>query len=227
MKVLRFEEAIDKENPVLDLDIATGSVNIVTHDLLTAVIVAEVDSDDITVTQQANILRVRSHANDMETNWVERLFNGRWQNRTRLTIHIPAHCEIQARTNTGQLHINGIAAPVSARMNTGELTLTDIGGPIYAKVLTGKLSYQGSLSDDHHRFEAITGNIEFRLHKEPNTQISASVVTGKVKCRLPLQNRKENNHLTGSSVRGLLGNGNGHLKAKVITGSIQLAQTAV
>jgi len=121
-----------------------------------------------------------------------------------------------------KLNIADLEAPVTARVITGKAKLENLNGPIYAKTITGNLQYKGTLPDAHHRFEAITGKVQLTLLKEPNAIFDARTTTGKISCGFPLTQQKESRHFTGGRMSGKLGNGAGHIKARVVTGSLQL-----
>src|SRR5690606_15332121 len=125
--------------------------------------------------------------------------------KAELIIELPAHCPVQAKTVTGALKIEGIAAPVSARVVTGQLTLRYIDGPIYAKTSTGQLTYSGTLTDESHRFETTTGEIVLTGPETVNAQLSAQAGTGSLSCKLPLSDRREERHLVGGKLWGTLG----------------------
>ncbi|KAA3665041.1 MAG: hypothetical protein DWQ04_02660, partial [Chloroflexi bacterium] len=72
------------------------------------------------------------------------------------------------------------------------------------------------------RFEAITGKVQLKLTKEPNATFDARTTTGNIHCNLPLTEQKESRHFTGGRISGKLGSGEGHIKARVVTGSLQL-----
>jgi DUF4097 and DUF4098 domain-containing protein YvlB len=114
-------------------------------------------------------------------------------------------------------------APITTHVITGKTKLTDLGGPIYAKSVTGFLSYNGYLSEENHRFETTTGDLQLRLTKEPNAHMDMKTVTGRVHCGFPLTNERQQSHVVGRKITGTLGAGTGHIKARVVTGNLSVA----
>lgn len=225
MKQLHFEETISAKNGVLDVDVDCGHVEIVAAEGTAVTITAEVENSHVTVNRVDNTVYVRARRDHEETkgiSWLTHLLNGGRQNKVHLTIRVPAHCEIKAKTVTGHLLVNGVDAAVTARLTTGKATLANISGPIYAKLVTGKLLYEGVLSNADHRFETTTGAICLRLRKEPNAHLDAATTTGSVQCNFPLSGQKQQNFMIGRRLRGVLGSGEGHIKARIVTGSFQL-----
>lgn len=142
------------------------------------------------------------------------------QPKADLIIHLPATCEIEAKTVTGSLDVEGVQAPVTGRVITGKMHMKDIQGPIYAKTVTGKLHYAGELTAENHRFETVTGEIRLTLPHTTDARLTAYTTTGKLRCLLPLAERQEQKHFVGGKLRGVLGSGAGQIKVKVTTGNL-------
>lgn len=225
METLFFEELLPEKEGLLNVDVKIGHVSIQPHDGRTVSVTAEIENSTVTVTREGSTIYVTSRPEKNQTSnpsLFNRLFQSGFNSKAFLTIYVPADCEIKARTTTGELFVSGIDAPVTARVTTGKAKLSDIGGPIYAKLITGKLTYNGILANSDHRFEAVTGSINLRLHKEPNAQLDASTATGSIHCGFALSKANRNRHFTGSRLRGILGSGDGHIKAVVTTGELRL-----
>ncbi len=235
MKSYHFEEAVSAKKGFLDVFVEIGTVKIVPSNTSaandeTAVIVDAVAKHmEISVVSEGNKVFVLVEKDDSWHNWDQKLM--RWLNndhpKAELTIQVPENCEVNAKTITGKLSINDLNAPVTTRVVTGTTKLANLSGPIYAKTVTGKLSYDGFLTNEHHRFEATTGNVLLNLSKEPNAHLDAKAVTGRIQCDYPLAKMQENGRLTGSRLTGILGSGEGHIKARVVTGSVQVASMQV
>lgn len=225
MKSLYFQEEFP-DACKLDVDLEVGSVEIKAHNGRYIAVAVEYENMEIDVQRQGNTMFVRAevdHNSHEATSWLEKLLS--WSHhKARFTIKVPVDCEINSSTITGKTAVSDINAPVTIRTTTGSTLLANIGGPIYAKTITGKLDYNGILTDDQHRFETTTGSICLRLRKEPNAMVDASTTTGKLHIDFPLHKRSENNHITGGRVKGMLGSGNGRIKAKIITGSLSVLQ---
>jgi len=223
MKELYFEEQFSEETGFLDVWVEVGSVEIRPGNSRVVTVEAEVENCIVTVHEKDNTVFVESHvAKENQGGWLERIANGNMQTKANLIIHVPPTCEIKAKTITGKLDIREINAPISAKVTTGKASLVDIGGPIYAKLVTGKLNYEGILVNGNHRFETTTGSIHLCLAKEPNAQLNAATTTGSLHCDFPLSNEQRNMRYSGGKIRGTLGSGEGKLKVKTTTGSLNV-----
>lgn len=225
MKSLYFQEEFP-DSCKLDVDLEVGSVEIKAHNGRYISVEVAYENMEINVQRRGNTLFVRAevdHNSNEATSWLEKLLS--WSHhKARFTIKVPVECEINSNTITGKTAVSDINAPVTIRTTTGTTLLANIGGPIYAKTITGKLDYDGILVDDQHRFETVTGSIRLRLHKEPNAMFDGSTTTGKLRCDFPLHKKSETNYLTGGRVKGMMGSGNGRIKAKITTGSLSILQ---
>ena len=220
MKHVQFVEPAN-EIVRLDVMVETGSVTIRPSASKEIIIDATYRHMDVWVEQRDNSLVVRAEQDETFLQKASRLFRND-QPKATLIIQVPASCEINAKTITGQLDITGIQAAVTGRVITGRLHLTDIDGPIYAKTIAGKLRYTGGLSEDKHRFETITGDLQLTLPLDTGATLSAATTTGKIRCRLLLTHLQKQPGFIGEKLQGTLGSGAGYIKAKVTTGNLLL-----
>lgn len=218
MKTVQFVEPVDEQTK-LDVMVEIGSVTIRPSAQKEIHIEASYRHMDVWVEHQANTVIVRAEQEEGFRQRLGRLFSSD-QPRADLIIHLPAYCEIYAKTVTGSLDIEGAQAPVTGRVITGKLHLKDIQGPVYAKTVTGKLHYSGELTAENHRFETVTGEIRLSLPHTTNARLTAHTTTGKLRCLLPLAERQEQNHFVGGKLRGVFGSGAGQIKVKVTTGNM-------
>ena len=224
MKTTQFVEAADEQTK-LDVWVEIGTVTIRPSTEKVITIDATYRHMDVWVERQGDTVLVRAEQEENFLQSLSRLFNNDHP-KTDLVIHLPAHCEVHAKTVTGKLSVEGIQAPVTGRVITGKLTLKEIHGPIYAKTITGKLSYTGELTEDSHRFETVTGEIVLSLPPTTNARLSAQTATGNLSCQLPLTNLQEERHFVGGKLQGTLGTGEGRIKAKISTGSLVIRPLA-
>jgi hypothetical protein len=218
MKTTQFTEAADKQTK-LDVLVEIGTVTIRPSAEKVITVDASYRHMDVWVERQGDTVLVRAEQEENFLQSLTRLFNNDHP-KADITIHLPPHCEVYAKTVTGKLSIEGVQAPVTARVITGKLTLKEIQGPIYAKTITGKLSYTGELTEENHRFETVTGEIVLTLPPTTNARLAAQTATGSLNCRLPLTDLREERHFVGGKLQGVLGNGAGRIKAKISTGSL-------
>ncbi|MAU01705.1 MAG: hypothetical protein CL608_31590 [Anaerolineaceae bacterium] len=224
MKTTQFIETADEQTR-LDVLVEVGTVTIRPSTEKVITVDATYRHMDVWVERQGDTVVVRAEQEETFLQSLTRLFNNDHP-KADITIHLPAHCGVHAKTVTGKLSIEGVQAPVTARVITGKLTLKEIEGPIYAKTITGKLSYTGELTEENHRFETVTGEIVLTLPQTTNARLAAQTATGSLSCRLPLTDLQEERHFVGGKLQGALGNGAGRIKAKISTGSLVIRPLA-
>lgn len=229
MKQYHFEEQMAEQKAKLHLTVEIGKVAIETHNGRNLLIEAELEHMEIAVSRQENTVHVRVEQEEGWQNIPRKLLRLLANDHPKaiVTVHVPADCEVYAKIVTGSLTINGVEAPVTTDMVTGKTVLTNLGGPVNAKTVTGKMAYHGILTNDHHRFEAVTGSICLSLKKEPNARLDASTVTGHVACDFLPGKQVKRRNVTGAELRGTLGSGEGYIKAQVVTGSLRLESVAL
>jgi len=224
MKTYHFEETIPLQKGALDVVNEIGTVEIRGYNGRSIIINIEARHMEINVSREDNTIFVHAQKEESWSDLGQTL--SRWLNgehpKANMTIQVPHDCETRAKTVTGKLTIADLSAPVTARVITGQAKLKNLNGPVYAKTITGDLQYEGALPELHHRFEAITGQVRLKLLKEPNAHLDARTTTGHIQCDFPLAHRKADRYLMGGRLSGVLGNGTGHIKARVVTGSLQV-----
>ena len=225
MKNLYFQEEFPKTCE-LDVKVEIGSVEVKAHNGRYITVDVEFEEMEIDVYRQGGTLFVVAETKNTQegvTNWTQKLFL--WNKaKAHFKINVPEDCEVKINTTTGKTAVSDVNAPVTIRTTTGATELNNIGGAIYAKTTTGKLNYSGILADADHRFETTTGSIQLNLTKEPNAMIDASTTTGRLNVGFPLHKKSENKHFTGGRIKGMLGSGNGRIKAKLTTGSLSVVK---
>ncbi|WP_420627233.1 hypothetical protein [Candidatus Leptofilum sp.] len=220
MKTVHFTEAVEAKTK-LDVQVEIGLVEIRPSTDNNLHIEATFRHMDVWVEQQGDTIQVRAEKEADFILKLTRLFH-KDRPKSKLIIAVPAHCPVQAKIIAGSMEIEGIAAPVSARVLTGRLRLWEIDGPIYAKTATGQLTYTGNLTDENHRFETATGEIVLTVPETVNAQLSAKTGVGNLNCGLSLAEKRENRHLVGGTLRGVLGSGEGRIKAQIGTGNLEI-----
>ena len=225
MKQHRFEEPLTKGQARLNVSNEVGRIKVLPHDGRSIIIDAETRHMELTVNRGDNTITVRAEIDKTWRNPLKRFANRlNQQPKANLIIHVPADCEVIAKTVTGQLIIRDVDAPITGRVITGQTRLTNLGGPIYAKTITGDLQYHGILADTNHRFETTTGTIQLNLTQEPNARLDIRTVTGGIRCDFPLTRQIERRHVVGARLTDTLGSGKGHINTRVTTGSVQLGR---
>lgn len=223
MKEQYFEEVVKGSKSKLNVVVEVGEVEVEPHDKPLITVTAETQHVILTVHQEDNTVYVRAEVEDGWMGTHGRFLRGDHP-KAKLLIYVPTDCEINAKTITGSLTIRDIAAAITTHVTTGKMHLANLGGPIYAKTVTGLVTYEGLLVDDNHRFETVTGDLRLRLTKEPNAKLDIGTTMGRVHCDFPLTEQKRQRHITGGKMKGVLGAGTGHLKARVVTGNLHVGR---
>jgi hypothetical protein len=220
MKPFRFEEPLDILKGEININIETGSVAIESHDLPVVWVEGEGRNVEVTVSRHGDVIYVTSE--DQENGlakWIGRLTENP---KVKMIIHIPAHCQVRLKTVTGAAVIQDIEAAVRAEVITGTLTLINLGDLIDAQVVTGTILYDGLLPETDNRFSTTTGKVQLNLAGEPQAQVHAKTVTGRIYCDFDLANQKRGGSFTGDHLSGVIGTGTSSLWAKVVTGTVHL-----
>jgi hypothetical protein len=226
MKHYSFTEELSKTGGQLNFLAEIGEVTIEGYDGRSLTIEADLRDMTINVTRQEDTVSVRIEREERDVlEKIGRLFSGQHP-KAIVTIRVPHTCAVRAKTITGKMQLSGVNAPVAATVVTGQNELADISGPLDARTTTGELRYTGLLSGDHHRFEAITGSIRLALDGEPNGRLDARATTGNVRCDFPLSNARMTSVIPGKHLRGVLGDGEGAINARVVTGSLHIQKAS-
>lgn len=220
-----FEEVVGKKGSKLHLHVEVGTAVIHTHHEPSIIIDAETENMTISVSRSGDTVSVRV---EHEDGWAETIKKWMKQQpvRSSLTVLVPPECEVQSRVITGKLEVRDVQAPVSARLTTGKALLSSLGGPVYAKAVTGNIRYTGNLVEDNHTFKVTTGNINLQFHDEPNARLSARATTGSIQCDLPLAKESQQRQWVGAKLKGVLGSGDGQIRASIVTGNVRLTSLA-
>lgn len=220
MKPFRFEEPFAVAKGEINVNIETGSVAIEPHDLPVVWVEGEGRYVDVTVSRHEDVVYITSEDEEKKFG---KLF-GRFSDhpKVKMIIHIPAHCQVRLKTVTGSAVIQDIQAAVRAEVITGTLTLINLGDLIDAQVVTGTILYDGLLPETDNRFSTTTGMVKLNLDQEPNAQLHAKTITGRIYCDFEMTDQKRKGSITGDNLAGLIGKGTNHLWAKTITGTIHL-----
>lgn len=217
MKTLHFKEPIEAGKEHLKVDVEVGRVEIRAHEASHVAVLAEFKGAEVTMTREGDAVVVRAEVERGLGKWLP----GR-SPKVHLTIDVPATCRVDARVVTGRLDIQDVLGPVRSNVTTGKTTLANLGQAVDARTTTGSIEYDGVLVDEEHRFYTTTGHLHLRLHKVPNAWLDAKTVTGHISNDFPLEKAKQSRTVVGRKVRGMLGDGSGQIRARVVTGHIQL-----
>jgi hypothetical protein len=220
MKPFRYEEPLAVVKGEINVNIETGCVAVEPHDLPVVWVEGEGRNVEVTVSRHEDVVYITSENQPVGLGkWFGRLTESP---KVKMIIHIPAHCRVRLKTVTGSAVIQDIQAAVQAEVVTGTLTLINLGDVIDAQVVTGTILYDGILPEADNHFSTTTGQVQLNLVEEPDAQLHAKTVTGRIYCDFNVANQKRGGSFTGDHLSGVIGAGTAGLWAKVVTGSVHL-----
>jgi len=137
------------------------------------------------------------------------------------TITLPENLEVHVNSVTGNLEINTISNNVSIGHVTGSVTLEEIEGSANVELVTGIIEGKVTLPlNNNITMRIVTGNIILNIPVNTSAEFSANVITGSINVsNLTLQNKVE----TSTFLGGTLGNGEGTISLRTVTGNISVS----
>ena len=133
---------------------------------------------------------------------------------------------LDAAAITGQVIVDRFRGSAKLSSTTGKIDVKRSSGEFNAEVVTGAISFEGEMTaGGKNKMSAVTGGITISLAGEPNLEIDASCVTGRVACDVPgfVSSEATRGHV-GSHVKGTVGTGDTVLRVSTITGSVRIEQ---
>lgn len=130
--------------------------------------------------------------------------------------------KISGNTNvvnvTGNVNLSTIAGNANVNLTTGDVNLTTVIGSASVNLVTGNITSQIFLPlNGIINLNLVTGNISLSIPVSTSAQFSAIVTTGNINLtNLELHNQQSSNN----SVSGILGNGEGNISLRAVTGNI-------
>lgn len=116
--------------------------------------------------------------------------------------------DVTIESSNGEFHIPG---------NYGLLSLKDVSGDINASTIMGTIRYEGHLTaSDKVKFETDHGPVEAWLDPASDVAVLVKTTTGVTYCVVPGLNPD------GAGCKGQLGNGNGLLQVRTVSGEVNL-----
>jgi DUF4097 and DUF4098 domain-containing protein YvlB len=131
---------------------------------------------------------------------------------------------LDAAAITGQVIVDRFRGSAKLSSTTGKIDVKRSSGEFQADVVSGVISFEGEMTaGGKNKMSAITGGITISLAGEPNLEIDASCVTGRVACDVPgfVSSEATRGHV-GSHVKGTVGTGDTALRVSTITGSVRI-----
>ena len=133
---------------------------------------------------------------------------------------------LDAAAVTGQVMVDRFRGSAKLSSTTGKIDVKRSSGEFKAAVVTGAISFEGEMTaGGKNKMSAITGGISISLAGEPNLEIDASCVTGRIACDVPgfVASDATRGHV-GSHAKGTVGTGDTALRVSTITGSVKIEQ---
>ena len=129
---------------------------------------------------------------------------------------------LDASAVTGKVMVDRFRGSAKLSSTTGKIDVKRSSGEFRAAVVTGAISFEGEMTaGGKNKMSAITGGISISLAGEPNLEIDASCVTGRIACDVP---GFVSSNATRGQVKGTAGTGEAALRVSTITGSVKIEQ---
>lgn len=216
----KFSEQFQPGPRAVDVYVELGNVELRSHESDAAAVEVTSRHMDVHVQMKENTLYIHV---EQRKGWRDASgLSKAKQPKAELLIELPADCQVHAKNVCGQLIIDDFDAPISTHVITGNTYLKDCDGPLDAKAVTGAIRYQGCLAPQNHQFHVTTGAVELALAKLPDARLDMAAGVGSIHCEYPVANASRSRYVTGDKLKGLLGSGDGRIKARTITGSVRL-----
>jgi hypothetical protein len=132
----------------------------------------------------------------------------------KLTVRMNPALSLSAKTQAGNLSINGVNSAVSAEVQAGNCDITEFRGPINLKVTAGNVTAGGRLDGGASAIRCQMGEVRLVLDKSSSVRINARSTMGEVVFE---------NDQTGGRREMTLGSGAGTLECDCTMGTIRIA----
>lgn len=132
----------------------------------------------------------------------------------KLTVRMNPALALSAKTQAGNLSINGLNSAVSAEVQAGNCDITEFRGPINLKVTAGNVTAGGRLDSGASAIRCQMGEVRLVLDKSSSVRINARTTMGEVAF--------ENDETRGRREM-TLGSGAGTLECDCTMGTIRIA----
>ncbi len=136
----------------------------------------------------------------------------------RFTVHLPRGVKIDVSTISGEIVIDGAAAPVVANTVNGKILVHTSVGPVQADTKNGSIeATMEALTGGDMELTTMNGTVTAVLPSSLNAVVDASTVNGRVETDFALQVLGK---LSPRHVRGTIGSGGMTLKLSTFNGSV-------
>ena len=136
----------------------------------------------------------------------------------RFTVHLPRGVKVDVSTISGEVVIDGAAAPVVANTKNGGIVVHTSLGPVQANTINGNIeAAMDALTGGDIELGTKNGTVTAVLPSSLNADVDASTVNGRVETEFALQVLGK---ISPRHVRGTIGSGGRTLRINTINGSV-------
>lgn len=132
----------------------------------------------------------------------------------KLIVRMNPALALAARTQAGNLQINGVTGALAAEVQAGNCDITGFRGPLNLKVTAGNVTARGHLDSGASAFRCQMGEVRVVLDKTSSVRIRARTTMGEISF--------ENVESTGKN-EATIGSGVGTLDCDCTMGTIRIA----
>jgi hypothetical protein len=132
----------------------------------------------------------------------------------KLTVRMNPALALAAKTQAGNLRIDGVKGPVTAEVQAGNCDITEFRGPLNLKVMAGNVTAKGCLDTGASAVRCQMGEVRVVLDKTSSVRIRAHTSMGEISF--------ENVEPAGKS-EVTIGSGAGTLDCDCTMGTIRIA----
>ncbi|MBX3131970.1 MAG: DUF4097 family beta strand repeat protein [Gemmatimonadaceae bacterium] len=136
-----------------------------------------------------------------------------------MTVRVPAHAKVDARTVNGGVSVDAVQGDVRARTTNGDVEAASTAGAVYARTTNGSIRVRGVIPREGLDYHTTNGSIEIELPANANANLDLSTVNGRVTSDFPITFTGE---INPRNIRATLGEGGPTLRARTTNGSIRL-----
>ncbi|MGH7761807.1 MAG: hypothetical protein ACREOY_10405 [Candidatus Dormibacteraceae bacterium] len=132
----------------------------------------------------------------------------------KLTVRMNPALALAAKTQAGNLQINGMKGAVTAEVQAGNCAIEAFGGPLNLKVTAGNVTATGHLDKGESAIRCQMGEVHVVLDKASSVRVRARTTMGEIAF--------ENVERAGKH-EGIIGSGAGTLECDCTMGTIRIA----
>ena len=141
-------------------------------------------------------------------------------------ITVPSAIDLNLKSNTGSINVNGVTGQMNLQSNTGSITAEqdNLTNSSSFSTDTGSVTFNGSIAQNGaYNFSTNTGSVNVTLPPDATFHVDAKTETGSINSDFPVSNFDK--HSLGGEIHSDVGNSpNATLTLTTDTGSINLNQ---